>query len=152
LWVILDACEVGGRSSPLIDSDCTRRICAMARIYMAETNVRKNYLQSELYDHSIWNRVALWEESLMIVISEELIGRGPACEMNIDNFGHYMLMFGLSSISASNICVRVLDDYFPNVPISFRFLERLQESIRVAVEKQQKNIIALAQTSVDDRI
>jgi hypothetical protein len=160
LWVILDACEVDGKSSPMIDSDCARKICAMARLYHASprtsgdfissTPARKKFLQSELYDHPIWNRVALWEESLIIVVSEELLGGVYACEMTVDTFGHYMLLFGLSPTSASNVCARVLKQFFQGVPHSFRLTERLVESIRVAQEKQNRHIAALGAPLVEN--
>jgi len=143
LWVLLDTCELGGKGSAMIDSDCARRICSLGRRFFTVISDRKKFLQAELYDHAIWNRVAFWEESLIITVSEELIGNVNTCDMTIDTMGHYMLMFGLSSTAAVNICTRVLNEYFASLSQNQNLAERLSGSIRVAQERQNRNIASL---------
>jgi hypothetical protein len=138
LIILLDECLLDD------DSDTARRVCALGSVFFAITDdARKKYIQSQIYHHDIWNRVTFWEDALRMTIAEDLISRSigeqfVAC-MSLDGFGSYMLMFGVTSSSALDICGKVVDD-----PVTMR---RLAESISLAKERQDKNVASLKANS-----
>ncbi len=130
------------------DSDTARRVCAIGSSFFAITpEGRKKFIQSQIYHHDIWNKVSFWEDALRIVMAEDTVRRvisdlkstvldpNILSDMSLDQFGSYMLMFGLTSSSALDICGKVVDS--PQV------MQRLADSIRLAKERQDRNVAVL---------
>jgi hypothetical protein len=147
-----------------LDSETGRRVAnfALKFFFFDASSGRKRYMQSEVYHHSLWNRILFWEEALALTLSDVFINQfiervGGDIDsfpfssgVSIEKFGTYLTVFGISAQSALEIVRRVMEKD------EFGFLEndakesikhRLEESVRSAHERQERNL-ALIQSSV----
>jgi hypothetical protein len=120
-------------------------------------------MQSEIYHHSLWNRIQFWEEALVLTVSDFLINQyleriegavDPSilnAGIALDRFGTYLMVFGISVQSALDICRRVMErDDFDFLEDNSRagIRARIDNSINAAHEKQERNA-ALLQNSLN---
>ena len=144
-----------------MDSETGRRVAAFALrffVFSAEDN-RKKFIQSEIYHHSLWNRIHFWEESLALTVADSFINEYadntgdsdpvPAVVdsgLTIDRFGTYLMVFGISVQSAIEIVKRVIRRDFPNISYAESIQERLLRSIKVAHDRQERNMALIQQS------
>ncbi len=145
---LLDACEEES------DSDAARRVAGFAQRFHAvdpETG-KKKFLQSEVYHHSIWNRVSLWEDCLQFVLIENNLNNylnyrncqhSTSSIMTLDNFGNFLLMFGINSNSSIDIIKRTIQKYSYLIDNVEGVLDRLVKSVLAAEERQKRNVATL---------
>ena len=148
-----------------MDPECGRRVASFAlKFYFSESSSgRKRYMQSEIYHHSLWNRIQFWEEALVLTVSDFLINQyleriegavDPSilnAGIALDRFGTYLMVFGISVQSALDICRRVMErDDFDFLEDNSRagIRARIDNSINAAHEKQERNA-ALLQNSLN---
>jgi len=140
-----------------MDSETGRRIASFALKFFITGEGRKKFIQSEIYHHSLWNRIQFWEEALAITVADSFV-----CDfmqrldahlsflfvsgITVDRFGSYLMVFGLNVNSALEIVKRVMTREFSSLDSTTRsdFTERLIEGIKTAHEKQERNIASLS--------
>ena len=137
-----------------MDSDTGRRIAAFSLkfFHVGSGNSRKRYIQSEVYHHSLWNRIQFWEEALMLVIADDFIDKfnqgafASGGGVSVDRFGNYLLIFGINVNSAIEIVKRVVNRDFASLDAGVRdeLLGRLMTSIKSAHQRQERNVAMLA--------
>ena len=126
IWVLLDDC----------DTDSLCRVCCLARrVYCTDIQGRRKFLQSEIYDHPIWNRIKVWEEMLSDVIAQTICSVS-ATRISLDDFGTYILMFGWSFDSALKLVERVIGDSFSWYSGKVEIQDRLLKGLNKAAERQ----------------
>ena len=144
-----------------MDSECGRRVASFAlKFYFHDHSTsRKRYMQSEVYHHSLWNRIQFWEEALLLTVSdffinqyiERIEGAVDSAGISIDRFGTFLMVFGISVQSALEISRRVMDreDFdFLEDDVRASIRTRIENGIKAAHEKQERNA-SLLQLSVN---
>lgn len=139
-----------------MDTETGRRIASFALKFYTIHNERKKFLQSEIYHHSLWNRIQFWEEALATTVADSFITEFVqridghlsflfVSGLSIDRFGSYLMVFGLNVNSAIDIAKRVMTRDFASLESRMRssITERLLESVKSAHEKQERNIAIL---------
>ena len=159
LGTILNVALTAAESA--MDSETGRRIAAFAlRFYISDPQEgRKKYLQADIYHHSLWNRIHFWEEALTLTVADNFINEyvdscgEPAPQpltlesgLTIDRFGTYLMVFGISVQSAVEIVKRVMNRTFSHVDDKDTIEERLLRSIKVAHDRQERNVALLQQS------
>ena len=144
VWVILDECM----QEPL-DVLIARSFLPMAKsISFFDSSIgRKKFLQSEIYDHKIWSMNAFWHNAVTITVAEHIWNHGlgnttdqsdfPSISLN--DFGTYMLMFGLSYDSSLRIFRRVFDESFSWLPENDQTKLIMMKGLDDAAERQLRN-------------
>jgi hypothetical protein len=133
IWLILDEC---GDNDP----HSVRSICMLARkIFSLSPQGSKHFLQSEIYDHKIWNRGIVWERVFTLTVAETICGFDTQT-IKVEDFGTYMLMFGLSYDSAVRISRRVLDTTFEWFPSKDEMYQKFLAGLDIAAERQLRRI------------
>ena len=127
-----------------MDSETGRLIASFSLFffYTLETGKRK-FIQAEIYHHTIWNRIQFWEETLALVICDELVSGFDSTKFSpipLDRFGNYILIFGINPNSAIDICKRVVSNLFNSLPTKGHILQRLISSVKSAQERQERNV------------
>ena len=156
LGKVLDLLLSSAESS--MDSDSGRRVASFALKFfiLDQQSGKKRFMQSEVYHHSLWNRIQFWDEALLLTIFDlyinmymdrldhETLDRFPfSSGITIDRFGTSLMVFGISVQSAFDIVRRVMDREelgFLDNESRAEVLSRLENSIRVAHERQERNI------------
>ena len=140
-----------------MDSETGRRVASFALKFFTYCDQRKKFLQSEIYHHSLWNRIQFWEEALALTVSDYLVCEFTkrldshlsfifASGIPVDRFGSYLMVFGLNVNSAIDIVKRVMMRDFAALSSKTRseLTEKLLESVKSAHEKQERNIASLS--------
>jgi hypothetical protein len=129
VWALLDDC----------DTESIRRVCCLARrVCCTDLNGRKKFLQSEVYDHPIWNRIKVWQDMLIFTIAETVCSISSV-DFSIDEFGTFILIFGLSFDSARKLIKKVIDDSFSWYSGKDTILDRLIKGLDKAAERQLRH-------------
>lgn len=140
-----------------MDSETGRRIASFALKFFTFSDDRKKFLQSEIYHHSLWNRIQFWEEALALTVSDYLVYEFTkrldthlsfifASGISVHRFGSYLMVFGLNVNSAIDIVKRVMMRDFVALSSKMRseLTEKLLESVMSAHEKQERIIASLS--------
>ena len=137
-----------------MDAESGRRVASFGLKFFALSNGKKKYIQSEVYHHSLWNRIQFWEEALSLTIADSFINQylerierdslfAFSSGLTVDRFGTFLMVFGISVQSAIDIVNRVIDrsDIDDRSKASLR--ERLLNSVKSAHERQERNVAML---------
>jgi hypothetical protein len=137
-----------------MDAESGRRVASFGLKFFALLNGKKKYIQSEVYHHSLWNRIQFWEEALSLTIADSFINQylerierdslfAFSSGLTVDRFGTFLIVFGISVQSAIDIVNRVIDRSDMDELSRSRLRERLLNSIKSAQERQERNVAML---------